>query len=191
MDNYKPFLIAQIKEDQNRYLIENGNYSNRNCDTSDFNNLLYNNLDTIIPNTIRIFEINSKVYLTYYWLSDLREPRSNRSGIYLIAGIECEKSQFQKEPLKISKQLSHFINSLIKVTNLINMNKSDEVLKILWENDNNPKFKKIILKILEIYNVNNQSSSYNSLNKFVTDARKEVKLFKKLDFSKKLTISKN
>jgi len=133
-NKFKPLLITQIYEKQNVFLISSDTINNNQ---QDFSNHLYSYVDTMPPEScFRIFEYKDEVHLMFYWLSNMREPRSNREGIYLIMGISCDLNTFKTNPYDLSRS---FLQYLSIVTNIFNVNldqdtTSTNVIRLLWEN---------------------------------------------------------
>lgn len=128
---YSPFVITQMIEDQNYFLIQDSfirdNYSQ-------FNRILHQYLDKKISDSsyYRIFRIEQKVSLVYYWKSEMQEPRSNRKGIYLIAGVLCDYSLFCKEPLNLGKACVCLLKMIIEK---YRSDDCTEILRRMWEDE--------------------------------------------------------
>ena len=101
-EKYSPFVVTQIFEEQNCFLLLD-DFVRKNY--SQFNHTLYEYLDKKMSDLsfFRIFRIEEKVALVYYWKSNKQEPRSGRGGIYLITGVLCDYHVFCKEPIHLYK----------------------------------------------------------------------------------------
>lgn len=126
---YYPFVTTQLYEEQNHFLLLNdfvrSNYSQ-------FNQILYHFLDQRLPEAsfFRIFRIKEKVALVYYWKSNKTEPRSDRKGIYLIAGVLCDYPMFRKKPLNLLSALNCLIDMIIKEHQSYDCT---EIIRKIWE----------------------------------------------------------
>lgn len=101
-EKYSPFAVTQIFEEQNCFILQD-DFVRKNY--SQFNHTLYKYLDRKLADSsfFRIFRIEEKVALVYYWKSNKREPRSGRDGIYLITGVLCDYRVFRKKPIHLYK----------------------------------------------------------------------------------------
>ncbi|MCD8215600.1 MAG: hypothetical protein LUC97_08185 [Clostridiales bacterium] len=69
---FKPFIITQIRELQNEFLLADDELLKNK---QDFSDILYKYIDRRIPKTcLRIFEYRNRICLAYYILTDLTEP---------------------------------------------------------------------------------------------------------------------
>lgn len=101
--DFEPFIITQINELQNVFIIANDELLN---EKQDFSNYLYRFIDGMAPQTcLRIFKYKKRIYLAYFILSNLTEPHSNRSGIYLVIGVSCSIRTFKTNPLMFGKRV--------------------------------------------------------------------------------------
>lgn len=192
MYEYNPFLVGQILEEQNVYLIKNGKIFNK-PDYSEFNNILWKGIDgSLIPNTIRLFEYEGYVYLTYYWSSTLKEPGSDRLGIYLVMGTSCSKQAYRKNRFGLAKLFQNFFMSVIDETKPSTLETANDALNYLWnlKLDGSP----LVLELNRIidyyidYSIScNNDEIDNNLLSFVENNK--LSLFKKMDAKENLTVN--
>lgn len=184
----KPFLITQILEQQNRHLIYQGS-SNRD-EREEFNSALYYYLDTqpYVPgNIIRLFEVNKEVHLVYYWHTNLREPESNRIGIYLILGVSIPKKDFNKNKELMVERLMQLINNVMSNTKSSIVENADICVKTMWDMvQTYQPLSRLIQNILNDYN----NSQYQIIDQKLLDYVNSVdaRLFKKIDTKRHRTI---
>lgn len=126
---YSPFVVTQVLEKQSCFLLQDGFIGGNH---PQFDYILYKYLDQELFDSsfFRIFRIKEKVALVYYWKSKMREPRSNREGIYLIIGILCDYPVFRKEPLCIYNALDCFLKIIM---NRYQSNDSTEIIDMIWK----------------------------------------------------------
>jgi len=126
---YSPFVVTQVLEEQNCFLLEDDFICNNH---PQFDYMLYKYLDQKLFDSsfFRLFRIEGKITLVYYWKSKMREPRSHREGIYLIIGILCDYSIFYKDPLCICKAFTCFMEL---VTNQYQSTDPTEILDMIWK----------------------------------------------------------
>ena len=189
----KPFLITQICDKQNMYLINHGTVTNREGGWQDkneieFNNELYKYLDyKKIPNTLRLFDLSKYYYLTYYWNSTLKEPGSNRGGLYLISGLEIKKPFLKENPRICSSEFMSYFHSILFFSDVDSFDLSNPVLRDLWCHYKNGSLDLALRKILEMYNQERGYTDLEILN-FIKRSLESKKLFKRIDYSRQLTL---
>lgn len=147
---YYPFVTTQIQEEQNHFLLSN-DFIRSNF--LQFNQMLYQFIDRGFSEVsfFRIFRIKEKVSIVYYWKSNKAEPRSDRKGIYLIAGVLCDFPVFRKAPLNLLSALNCLIDMIIKEYQSYDCT---EIIRKIWERQSPASFHTYILPLDE--NVDNR-----------------------------------
>lgn len=141
---YNPFIVTQIRELQNEFILAESELSTKK---QSFSNKLYQYVDYLEPQTCcRIFVYESDVYLSYFWLSDLREPGSGRAGIYFIVGMSCPYSIFQRNPLELSEHFLALLSTIQNVFEPLNEREllATNIINTLWKAENIDEYVKKI-----------------------------------------------
>lgn len=123
-----PFVSTQIYEHQNCFLIFDP-FLRKNFE--EFNQKLYRYIDKRLADSsfYRLFRIEEKVALIYYWKTDLEEPRSHRKGIYLITGVLCDYSEFCASPLELHWALNALLEAIAQK---YRSDDGDRIMKTVW-----------------------------------------------------------
>lgn len=124
-----PFVCTQIFEQQNCFLIFHP-FLKKNFE--EFNQKLYQYIDRDVADSsfYRLFRIEQKIALVYYWKTDLEEPRSHRKGIYLIAGVFCDYVEFCATPL----ELRWALNSLLEeIAHKYRSDSGNRIVTQIWQ----------------------------------------------------------
>lgn len=192
MCTFNPIIITQILEAQCVYLT-----FPTGLNTIDFNNKIWGNYPQKSTNNsiVRIFEYNNNIHLAYYWKSTLEEPSSGRHGLVTFIAVHGSIKEFKTNKRLLAQKLHNLLVSIAEITNISNMETSDEFLRCLWDlaikiNYNSYDMEKIDELIQLIVNNSKLKSDENideNLLNFI-DAQK-ISLFKKLDAAIPLTIS--
>ena len=129
---YEPFIITQIREMQNEFIMSSKYLSSYK---QEFSDILYKYIDNMPPRScLRLFRYRNRVYLTYFWLSDMVEPKSGREGIYLITGVSCSYNKFKQNPIYLSHVFIEFLSVIAKTFGMDEIKySSTDIIKELWQ----------------------------------------------------------
>lgn len=117
----------------------------------DFSDILYKYIDRRIPKTcLRIFEYRNRICLAYYILTDLTEPGSNRTGMYLILGMTCPQSIFKEKSISFAEGFLAFYAAVKDFFKLSGEDWATKALRILWEAYKTENYESLIFGRLQM-----------------------------------------
>lgn len=131
---YNPFIITQIHEKQNEFILTPENLIR---EKDEFSRFIYTQIEInkIKDTFLRIFCYKKSVVLCYYWSTNILEEKTNRSGLYVICGLIIDKKLFYSDIHLLAYYFYQFITLLSKETDSdINYYCSDNCFNELQKN---------------------------------------------------------
>lgn len=132
--DYNPFIITQIHEKQNEFILAPENLI---IEKEDFSRFIYTQieLNKIKDTFLRIFCYKKNIVLCYYWSTNILEEKTNRSGLYVICGLIVGQKLFYNNIHLFAYYFYQFITLLSKETDSdINNSYSDKCFNELQMN---------------------------------------------------------
>ena len=187
MKEYTPFLELFFRTIQNQLVIFQGEMINEQYRTEFSEKLHLVSNNCIIPNTIRLFECNGQVYLTYYWLSSLKDEYGRKIGNTPIFGVSCSKKTFKRNPDMLALSLQNMFNSIVEELSITNTDDGYEASNYFFDLfDDMSKLEHPLKKILFNYYYSDNKLVNKKLLDFVR--KQKLSLFSDVDVAQSITL---